>query len=154
MKSAITSYVLLLLSIGLVGCASNTLTQRASSGTSAVEGAQANGAMNLNSEKMAAEASSASSLLIGGAIGSSMGEADKAKMARGIEKPVGKSAHWVSSRTGTSYTVTPTKKMTIDGNHHCREYLVIAMLNNKTQQYDGVACIASADGEWHAVGSH
>jgi surface antigen len=86
--------------------------------------------------------------MIGGAIGKSMDDTDKMKMSHAIESnPVGQPAYWQNSNTGSSYTVTPTKNVSVDGNPYCREYRTNAMIAGKKQQMYGTAC-RQPDGTW------
>ena len=130
-------------SMGLAGCIANFMQQ----GTS---NSMHDGAIKPNAEQtMIAAPEAESKGLIGGQIGSAMGETDRVKMSRGLDNPVGKPATWISSNTGAKYTVMPTRKIHINGNPHCREYSITATMGSHTQQYNGVACIAS-DGDWHS----
>lgn len=86
--------------------------------------------------------------LIGGAIGKNMDDADRMKMNNALESnQVGQPAYWQNQKTGNSYTVVPTKNVTLDGNPYCREYRSTANIAGKKQQIYGTAC-RQPDGTW------
>ena len=88
---------------------------------------------------------------LGGAVGKSMDASDKQKMTSTLENnPQGKPAYWQNSNTGTQYTVTPTKNITVNGNPYCREYQSTAMINGKKQEVYGTAC-RQPDGSWKII---
>ena len=86
--------------------------------------------------------------LIGGAIGKNMDDTDRMKMNAAMEKnSVGQPAYWKNDKTGNSYTVTPTKNVSLNGNPYCREYRTTANIGGKMQQIYGTAC-RQPDGSW------
>ena len=88
---------------------------------------------------------------IGGAIGKNMDETDKLKMNQALESnQVGQPAYWQNQKTGTNYTVVPTRNVTVDGNQYCREYRSTANVAGKNQQVYGTAC-RQPDGSWKVV---
>ncbi len=85
---------------------------------------------------------------LGGAIGKNMDETDRLKMSQTLESnPVGQPAYWQNKKTGASYTVIPTKNVTVKGNPYCREYRSTANIAGKQQQVYGTAC-RKPDGSW------
>ena len=85
---------------------------------------------------------------LGGAIGKNMDDADRMKMSNALEtNQIGQPAYWQNQRTGNSYTVTPTKNISLDGNPYCREYRSVANIGGKRQQVYGTAC-RQPDGSW------
>lgn len=88
---------------------------------------------------------------IGGAIGKSMDDTDRLKMNQTFESnQVGQPAYWQNQKTGSTYTVTPTKNVAYDGNPYCREYHTTANVAGKKQQIYGTAC-RQQDGSWKVV---
>lgn len=87
----------------------------------------------------------------GGEIGAkSMTADDKVKMSRALDAGTGKATHWQNGATGISYTVTPIKKVVIQGNPFCRSYSVVAERGGRTKESSGTACVTT-DGSWHTV---
>lgn len=87
---------------------------------------------------------------VGGKLAMNMNTEDLNKMSRALDKAPGKSTDWVSTSTGTKYTVTPVKKVMVQGREHCRSYTVTATRGGNTQQTSGTACIGD-DGEWRPL---
>ncbi len=87
---------------------------------------------------------------IGGFIQNSMDETDKSKMWHALDNAVGKSTHWTNINTNIEYTVTPTKKITIDGNPFCRTYTIAATKGDKKDEVSGAACVGD-DSNWKAI---
>lgn len=79
-----------------------------------------------------------------------MDENDRSKLFHALDKAPGKSTHWVNANTGTTYTVTPIKAVTIDGNSTCRKYNIEAVANGNTRNTSGTACVGD-DSAWHFV---
>jgi surface antigen len=88
---------------------------------------------------------------IGGSIEKSMDSTDKEKVSHALDKPLGKSTDWTNAATGTSYTVTPIKKLAIDGNPYCRQYKIEATVNDDHQEVTGTACVSASDSSWRLV---
>lgn len=87
---------------------------------------------------------------IGGSIAGSMDENDRVKLTRALDKAPGKATDWTNANSGTHYTVTPIRKLTVNGNGLCRQYQVVAERSGQSQQMTGTACVAS-DGAWSEV---
>ncbi len=87
---------------------------------------------------------------IAGSFESAMTQEDKNKLSRALDGGLGKSTHWTNSATGYTYTVTPIRKVTIEGNPICRSFEAIATRGSSSRNTAGTACI-TADGDWHAV---
>lgn len=88
---------------------------------------------------------------LGGKIARSMDQNDRSKLAHALDNAPGKITQWVNRNSGISYTVTPTKKVTINGNPYCRVYEVVSNRGNKTEQMTGTACVAE-DSSWQSAG--
>jgi surface antigen len=88
---------------------------------------------------------------ISGEIAKSMDTADKEKVSRALDKPIGKSTDWTNETTGISYTVTPTEKLTIKGNPYCRKYKVESTMNDNHEEVNGTACVSASDSNWRLV---
>lgn len=86
---------------------------------------------------------------IGGSLSSSMDSMDRMKLARALDSVPGKSTHWQNPNSGTSYIVTPIKKVTINDNPYCRTYTVTSIRQGQERQHTGTACV-SADGTWQS----
>lgn len=87
----------------------------------------------------------------GGEIGlKSMDANDKSKMSRALDSGTGKATHWVNSSTGMNYTVTPIKKVVIENNPFCRQYLVVVARGANQKEISGTACVTT-DGSWHTI---
>lgn len=87
----------------------------------------------------------------GEAIGlKSMDELDKSKMSHALDSPPGKSTHWQNGATGIDYTVTPIKKIVVNGNPFCRQYQVLIQKGEYKRDMTGNACVTT-DGTWHTV---
>jgi surface antigen len=80
----------------------------------------------------------------------SMTSEDKNKMSRAMDAATGKSTQWTNSATGVSYTVTPIKKVVIEGNPFCRRYSVLVEQGNYKRDFGGTACVTT-DGSWHTI---
>ena len=81
----------------------------------------------------------------------SRNDTDKLKMNQALENnQPGQPAYWQNQKTGTDYTVVPTKNVTVDGNQYCREYRSTANIAGKKQQVYGTAC-RQPDGTWQVA---
>lgn len=87
---------------------------------------------------------------IAGSFESAMTQDDKIKLSKSLDGGLGKSTHWTNSATGYSYTVTPTRKVTVGSNPICRAFEATATRGANSRSKTGTACI-TADGDWHAV---
>lgn len=87
---------------------------------------------------------------IGGSVAQSMDSFDRVKLNRALDKAPGTATNWVNENTGSSYSVTPIQKLTVNGNPLCRRYQVISVRAGNRQQTTGTACVAS-DGAWSEV---
>ena|SRR3990167_7749230 len=87
---------------------------------------------------------------VGGSMENAMDNIDKTKMFRALDNPPGKVTQWVNANTGITYTVTPIRKTTVNGNRFCRQYRITMHSINKDNEIEGTACVAS-DGNWEAV---
>lgn len=87
----------------------------------------------------------------GEAIGlKSMDEIDKSKMSHALDGTPGKATQWQNGATGISYTVTPIKKVVINGNPFCRQYQVTIAKGTNSRDLTGTACVTT-DGTWHTI---
>lgn len=80
----------------------------------------------------------------------SMNANDQSRMSHGLDAALGKSDSWSNASTGYSYTVTPIKKVLINGNPFCREYGLVIVNNGNREAIRGTACVMT-DGNWHRV---
>ncbi len=106
-----------------------------------------------NGQIAAIAAGTLAGALIGGAIGQNMDDSDHLRMSQSLEKnSVGQPAYWQNAQTGASYTVTPVKNVSYNGNPYCREYHTVANIGGKRQQIYGTAC-RKPDGAWEVQDS-
>jgi surface antigen len=151
MKKLLTAFAALFASLSLVGCADMT-KQDVGTVTGGVAGGLLGSQFGGGSGKLLAVGAGAlAGAFIGGAIGKNMDETDKLKMNQTLESnSVGQPAYWQNQKTGTNYTVVPTRNVTVDGNQYCREYRSTANVAGKNQQVYGTAC-RQPDGSWKVV---
>jgi surface antigen len=91
---------------------------------------------------------------IGGQIGRSMDQADRAHMSNAFENnAIGEPMYWRNDNTGIRYDIVPTRNVDIEGNQYCREYRSTAVIAGKTQQVYGTAC-RQQDGSWQIINSN
>lgn len=88
---------------------------------------------------------------LAGEIERSMDDSDKDKLSHALDKRIGKKTEWTNNRTHITYTVIPTRKLVIDGNHFCRKYQVISEYNGAQREVDGTACVSGVDSSWQVV---
>jgi surface antigen len=154
MKKTTSLLVILLAGLSLTGC-QNMSKQDVGTITGGVAGGLLGSQFGKGSgQLLAIGAGTLAGAYIGGAVGKSMDETDRLKMSQALESnPTGKPAYWTNQNSGTSYTVTPTQNVTIDGNPYCREYRTTANVAGKNQQVYGTAC-RQPDGSWKIVNSN
>jgi surface antigen len=88
---------------------------------------------------------------VGGKFAQSMDEIDQSKLSHALDNGLGKSTQWTNAATGVTYTVVPTKKITLGDNPYCREYTVTSTKGGSTQQVNGTACLGK-DASWRPAG--
>jgi surface antigen len=155
MRNVLTKLFVLLVSAGLVGCASNTRSENTAIGatTGAVVGGVAGSAIGAGTGQVAAiGAGVVVGALIGGYIGHSMDSSDTIKSYAALEKnPPNIEKHWTNKKTGHRYTLIPTsEKMAWKNNAVCRTYTSSAMINGRHHESNGTAC-RQTDGTWKTV---
>ena len=152
MKRLLSQLMVLVLSISLVSCATNT--QKENTGIGVATGAVAGGLLGSlvgagTGQAVAIGVGIVAGALIGGAIGHNMDSSDKAAMNASVTS--GKPARWQNPKTHATYTVVPSKHyVTVNGNKYCRKYTTTAVIDGKTSKLHGVAC-RQPDGSWKAV---
>lgn len=151
MKKLFAFVICLIASVSLVGC-SNMSNQDVGTVSGAVAGGLLGSTIGHGSGKlMAVGIGTLAGAFLGGAIGKNMDDTDKLKMQHALESNnAGQPAYWQNSNSGASYTVTPVKDVTVDGNQYCREYRTTAVIAGKKQQMYGTAC-RQPDGTWQVV---
>jgi surface antigen len=143
MKNVLTKFFVLLVSAGLVSCASNNRNEYTTTNTS----------KGVGTEQVATSSGGAViGTLIGGNIGHSMGSSDTVKTYAALEtNPTYKLKHWTNKKTGHQYTIIPTsEKMAWNGQDVCRTYNATAIVKGKHHRSSGTACRQS-DGTWKTV---
>lgn len=151
MKKLLNSLILVFVGVSLVGC-SNMSKQDIGTVSGGVIGGLVGSQFGQGGGQLLAVGVGAlAGAYIGGAIGKNMDDTDKLKMNRALENnAVGQPAYWQNQKSGTNYTVVPTKNVEVDGNKYCREYRTVANIAGKKQQVYGTAC-RQPDGSWKAV---
>lgn len=154
MKKTLLKLTILLTAISLTACSNSPSNQDVGTVTGGVLGGLVGSRFGGGSGQMLAVGAGALlGAYMGGAIGKSMDAADKAKMSNTFENnSIGQPAYWQNAKTGNSYTVTPVKNVSYDGNQYCREYQSMATVAGKKQQVYGTAC-RQPDGSWQIVNS-
>ncbi len=151
MKKFVTALVALITSLSLVGCADMTKQDVGTVSGGVVGGLLGSQFGGGSGKLLAVGAGALAGALIGGALGKNMDDVDRMKMNRALESnSVGQPAYWQNQKTGASYTVVPTKNVTVHGNQYCREYRSVADVAGKQQQVYGTAC-RQPDGSWKVV---
>ncbi len=87
---------------------------------------------------------------IGGNAERSMDNNDRIKMSRALDKAPGTAVTWTNRATGIRYTVTPIKKVVLNGNPYCRQYSISANRGSQVSSVGGTACIGQS-GNWESV---
>lgn len=158
MKTMLAKAMIMLasaLSVGLVGCSTNTQSENTGIGavTGAVAGGLAGSLIGGGTGKVVAVAAGAvAGALLGGYIGHSMDSSDTSRMNSAMNNnPTNKATTWTNGNA--KYTVAPTSNtMTVNGNPNCRRYYTTAIIDGKKQKMSGIACRQS-DGNWHTINS-
>lgn len=83
----------------------------------------------------------------------SMDSSDKSKLSHALDNPLGKSTTWTNENSGITYTVVPTKKVTISGNPFCREYTLTENRSGRTRESYGTACVDTKSSKWQSARS-
>lgn len=151
MNKLMTGLLVLVCSINLTGC-ENMTKQDVGTISGGIAGGLLGSTIGKGSGQLVAiAAGTLAGAYLGGAIGKNMDDTDKMQMNNALENnSAGQPAYWRNNRSGNSYRVTPTKNVTVRGNHYCREYRTVATINGKEQVMYGTAC-RQPDGAWRAV---
>lgn len=151
MKKMVTVFIALMTSFSLVSCADMTKQDVGTLSGGVVGGLLGSQFGGGSGKLLAVGAGALAGAFLGGAIGKNMDDTDKMKMTQALESnSVGQPAYWQNQKTGTNYTVVPTKNVTVDGNQYCREYRSTANVAGKNQQIYGTAC-RQPDGSWQVM---
>ena len=154
MNKALMKIAIVVTTVSLVSCSTNTQNQNTAVGavTGGVIGGLAGSAIGGGVGKaVAIGAGIVVGALIGGYVGSSMDSSDKSHMYTSVS--TGHPANWVNSNTHTVYSVNPSSQyITVNGNPYCRKYTTVATIHHKSHKVHGIAC-RQADGTWKAVNS-
>lgn len=150
MKKILLKMSLTLFVVGLAGCSGMPMQGTSSSNTQGA-GPEKNGVVATSVDRTGRETNVNLTMAGGGDIGlKSMDASDRSKMSHALDNATGKPAHWVNGVSGISFTVTPTKKVVIDNNPFCRQYMVQVAKGNYQKQFNGTACVTT-DGGWHTI---
>lgn len=152
MKKLLLTSVLIT-TIGLTGCSTNTQGQNTVLG--GVTGAAAGGLVGSAFGGGGAIAAGAVvGALVGGVIGHSMDNSDNMHTTGAMNGATSNTTTWTNSKTGITYTMTPTSNFfTYKGNNKCRKFHFTATQHAKKKSFNGIACQKS-DGSWYTVHRH
>lgn len=151
MQKIISALVVTALSLQLMSCADLSKQDVGTVGGAVAGGLLGSRFGSGSGQLLAVGVGSLAGAFLGGAIGKSMDDADRMKMSNALEyNSVGQPAYWRNPNNNTSYTVVPTKNVSVRGNPYCREYRTTADIAGKKQQIYGTAC-RQADGSWKTV---
>ncbi len=155
MKNFFVKFALLLLSISLVACSSNTQSTNTGigAGTGAILGGLAGSAIGQGTGQIVAIGVGAvAGALMGGYVGHNMDSSDKQTMNNAMDKnkPY-QSTSWNNKTTGGKYKIRPTSTtMSYQNYTNCRKYHTAGAINGKKQHVDGIAC-RQTNGSWQPV---
>lgn len=148
MKKTFIKIVTVITTVSLVGCADMTKQDVGTVSGGVIGGLVGSQFGKGGGQLLGVGIGALAGAMIGGAIGKNMDDTDKLKMNQALETtPVGQPAYWQNQKTGSSYTVVPTKNVSVHGNKYCREYRTTADVAGKQQQVYGTAC-RQPDGSW------
>jgi surface antigen len=151
MKKIVTAFIMFIIGMNLAGCSDMSKQDVGTLSGGVIGGLVGSQFGKGGGQILAIGAGTIAGALIGGSIGKNMDDTDRLKMNQALEsRPVGQPAYWQNQKTGNSYSVEPTKNVTIHGNPYCREYRSTADIAGKRQQIYGTAC-RQPDGSWKAV---
>jgi surface antigen len=151
MKKIVTAFLVAFTSLSLASCSNMTKQDVGTVSGGVIGGLVGSQFGQGNGKLLAVGAGALAGAYLGGSIGKSMDETDRLRMNQAMEaNSVGQPAYWQNQKTGTNYTVVPTKNVTVDGNQYCREYRSTADISGKKQQIYGTAC-RQPDGAWKIV---
>ncbi len=93
--------------------------------------------------------------LLGNEIGQSLDRADQAYAAeaevQALDAPVGHTVTWNNPKSGNRGSYTATRDGVDNHGRYCREYQMLVMIGNETEEAYGTACM-QPDGTWEIVG--
>jgi surface antigen len=151
MKKTLSTIAVMLLSVNLVSCSTNTQGQNTALG--AVTGGAAGGLIGglAGGGAIGIGAGIIAGAVVGGLIGHSMDSTDHETMNHSMDSKTNHTTRWTNPKTGATYTTTPTSRMmTYNGNSNCRRFTTTATIHGKTHYSHGIACLQS-NGKWKAV---
>jgi len=148
MKKVLNTCAAIAAAISIAGCANMTKQDVGTVSGGVLGGLLGSQFGKGGGQLLAVGAGALAGAYLGGAIGKNMDDTDRARMSQALESnQAGQPAYWQNDRTGSSYTVVPTKNVTVHGNPYCREYRTTANIAGKKQQLYGTAC-RQKDGTW------
>lgn len=155
MKNFIIQSLILLFSISLAACSSNTRTQNTGIGAVAggVVGGVAGSAIGAGTGQVVAIGAGAiAGAIIGGAIGHSMESSDTMRTYSTFDhNPTNKKTFWKNRHTGYKYKIVPVSgQMRMYGYPMCRKYRATAIINGVKRTRYGIAC-RRQNGVWYDI---
>jgi|GEM_PF-2682580 surface antigen len=149
MKNFYSKLCLVILAAGLSACSQQYFPGFGGQGSTA--NAEKKGLVGTSVDSQGNERNTNITMTGGAEVGiRSMDAEDKIKMSRALDAATGKATHWENAATGIGYTVTPIRKVVVQGNPFCREYSVQASKGSYTRSIGGTACVTT-DGTWHTI---
>ena len=138
---------LLIISLGLSGCASMTKEDTGTLAGGVIGGLVGSRFGGGTGQVLATGAGALIGAYIGGKIGKTMDTQDRMKVQQALEtSKTGQSVSWRNPDSGNRYTVSPTKTYYSD-NRPCRQFKTTAIINGKQEIVYGKACRDSR-GKW------
>jgi surface antigen len=157
MKSTLIKLAVLVMSISLAACSTNTQKENTTIGavTGAVGGGLVGSLFGGGTGKVVAIGVGAiAGGLLGGYAGHNMQHADSNNMNSTLNnQPSGKTKTWTNKKTGAHYSMTPGQKVVVSGYSNCRQYQTIVTNSGKQQVINGTAC-RMKNGAWQTVASN
>lgn len=157
MKSLLIKVALLIVSMSLVACSTNTRSENTTAGavTGAVAGGLVGSAFGGGTGKLVAVGVGAiAGALIGGEVGKNMQSSDNTYVNRTVtHNPIGRTTRWTNNQTGAVYSMTPIRRVHVANYNHCREFQTTMTLNGGSQTTRSTACRMS-NGQWVNIASN
>lgn len=157
MKSTLTKVAVLVMSISLAACSTNTQKENTTIG--AVTGAVGGGLVGSlfgggTGKVIAVGVGAVAGALLGGYVGHNMQSSDNMHMNNSLNNaPAGSTRQWTNKKTGAHYSMTTGQKVMVSGYNNCRQYQTTVTMSGKTQVINGTACRAK-NGKWETVASN
>lgn len=155
MKNILINIALLVMSMTLVACSSNTQHENTmvGVGSGAVLGGLAGSAIGAGTGRaVAVGVGAVAGALFGGYIGKNMDSSDNSNVNNAMDhNKAYQTTSWNNKNTGVNYKIKPTSTVISYQNYNnCRKFHTIGIFNGQKQHIDGIAC-RQANGSWQPV---